>query len=105
MPGNFRKPLVIMSPKSLLRFKLAVSALSDLTDGRFQLVIDEVDPLPREQVQRVLLCSGKVYYALLTGRAERNLDSVAILRVEQLYPFPGADITARLAQYPHACDV
>jgi 2-oxoglutarate dehydrogenase E1 component len=100
---NFRKPLVIMTPKSLLRYRLAVSTLRDFTEGSLQLVID--DPQPRDKVRRVLLCSGKVYYALLNGRAERDIDSVAIVRVEQLYPFPSNEIAALLAQYPNARDV
>ncbi|HUI26122.1 MAG TPA: 2-oxoglutarate dehydrogenase E1 component [Candidatus Kryptonia bacterium] len=101
----FRKPLIVMTPKSLLRHKLAVSTLSEFTDGSFQTVIGDTEPLARERVQRVLLCSGKVYYSLLTGRAERGADSVAIIRVEQLYPFPGTEVTGLLAQYPNARDI
>ena len=105
MHRDFRKPLILMTPKSLLRHKLAVSSLQDLTEGRFQRVIDETVPLDRDKVTRVLLCSGKVYYTLLTERADRDIDSVAIVRVEQLYPFPGREIAALLAQYPAARDV
>ncbi|HVN83520.1 MAG TPA: 2-oxoglutarate dehydrogenase E1 component [Candidatus Binatia bacterium] len=101
----FRKPLVIMTPKSLLRHKLAVSTPRDLTDGAFQTVITDPAPLPRTDVRRLLLCSGKVYYSLVAGRTERAVDSVAIVRVEQLYPFPAEAIAAVLAEFPAARDV
>jgi len=114
MHRKFRKPLVIMSPKSLLRHKLAVSSASDLTEGGFQTVLD--DPatrgapetgvtLDRARVTRVLLCSGKVYYALLDGRREREIDTTAIVRVEQLYPFPQRELEAVLGAYPQAREV
>ncbi|WP_048861975.1 2-oxoglutarate dehydrogenase E1 component, partial [Acidisphaera rubrifaciens] len=101
---NFRKPLVIMTPKSLLRHKLAVSKLSDMAeDTGFMLVIPEVDQIaPPESVRRVVLCSGKVYYDLLTERRERGIDNVAILRIEQLYPFPERTIGRLLAPYRNA---
>ena len=101
---NFRKPLVIMTPKSLLRAKLAVSSLSEFAEGsHFQHVIAETDPLgPPEAVKRVVLCSGKVYYDLLTERRERGLLDVAIVRMEQLYPFPTRSLPQALAQYPNA---
>ena len=97
-----RKPLVIMSPKSLLRHKLAVSDLSELAEGQFATVIGEIDPLDPQQVTRVVLCGGKVYYDLLEKRRELGLDHVALIRVEQLYPFPEARIEAELARYPNA---
>ncbi len=109
MHRAFRKPLVIMTPKSLLRHKLAVSALTDLTNRTFHPVLDDVgaDGAPeagvtvdRHRVRRVLLCSGKIYYALLAGRRERALDTVAIVRVEQLYPFPQTELRAVLETYP-----
>jgi 2-oxoglutarate dehydrogenase E1 component len=114
MHRHFRKPLVIMSPKSLLRHKAAVSTLADLTSGRFETVLD--DPavggapeagltLDRRQVKRVLLCSGKIYYALLAARRERRAESVAIVRVEQLYPFPRAELDAIFASYPETRQV
>src|SRR5690606_14186216 len=80
-----RKPLIVMSPKSLLRHPAAVSSLEDLTDGSFQRVIPDgsVDP---SDVRRVLLTSGKVYYDLLAAREERGANDVAIVRLEQLYP-------------------
>jgi 2-oxoglutarate dehydrogenase E1 component len=114
MHRNFRKPLVVMSPKSLLRHKAAVSTLDELTSGSFHPVLD--DPattgapeagitLERQQVKRVLLCSGKIYYALLAARRERRVQSVAIVRVEQLYPFPRAELEAIFASYPEARQV
>jgi 2-oxoglutarate dehydrogenase E1 component len=105
MHRPFRKPLVVMTPKSLLRHRLATSSLDDLADGAFQPVLGEVEPLDPGRVQRLLLCSGKVYYALLVGRHERGIDDIAIVRVEQLYPFPQREIEAALARYPTARQV
>ena len=114
MHRTFRKPLIIMSPKSLLRHKLAVSSPRELTHGTFQPVLDDVavagapeagvrvDPA---RVTRIILCSGKVYYALLDGRRERELDTMAIVRVEQLYPFPQRELEAVFAAYPQARQV
>ncbi|MCH9689298.1 MAG: 2-oxoglutarate dehydrogenase E1 component [Gammaproteobacteria bacterium] len=95
----FRKPLIIMTPKSLLRHKLAVSPLSDLSTGAFYPVIPEIDEIKAEKVQRVVLCSGKVYYDLLEKRREEKYKHVVIIRVEQLYPFPKAALQTILAQY------
>ena len=114
MHRSFRKPLVVMSPKSLLRHKLAVSPLADFTDGSFRTVID--DPaaaehpavgvrLDRARVTRVIFCSGKVYYALLAGRDERDHDTTALVRIEQMYPFPKDEVSAILAAYPEARQV
>ena len=101
--GNFRKPLINISPKSLLRHKLAVSDLQELASGAFQTVIGEVDELlPADQIRRVVLCSGKVYYDLLQKRRDENLRDVAIIRVEQLYPFPEKAVAAALAPYKNA---
>jgi 2-oxoglutarate dehydrogenase E1 component len=111
MKRNFRKPLIVMSPKMLLRHKAAVSKLPELTDGTFQTVIDdparsgapEAGPqLDPERVVRVCLCSGKVYYTLLHARRERQLDTVALVRVEQLYPFPHQELKSILTGYPNA---
>jgi 2-oxoglutarate dehydrogenase E1 component len=101
---NFRKPLVIMTPKSLLRHKLAVSSLHEMTNGGgFRFVIPEVDELgAAEQVRRVVLCTGKVYYDLLAERRERKLDDVAIVRLEQIYPFPEKNLGEAIRQYPNA---
>src|ERR1700683_3120949 len=84
---NFRKPLVLMTPKSLLRHKGCLSPLSALTRGRFEEVIDDPTADPA-LVRRVLLCSGKVYYDLLERRSDKENKEIAILRLEQFYPFP-----------------
>ncbi len=101
----YRKPLVVISPKSLLRHKLAISPMQEITGGAFQLVIDETDPLDPMQVDRLLLCSGKVYYDLIEARRAHQIQDVAILRVEQLYPFPVEELDAVLARYPKAAEV
>jgi len=95
----------VMTPKSLLRHKLAVSSLDELADGGFQLVIGEHRKLPAKKVRRVVLCSGKVYYDLLEDAEKRELKDVALVRVEQLYPFPRGEVTAVLDQYPAAKEV
>ena len=101
---NFRKPLVLMTPKSLLRHKLAVSTLAEMSEGSvFQTVIGEVDAIAKpDKVRRVVLCSGKVYYDLLAARRERGIEDVAILRLEQLYPFPKLTLPKLLAPYRNA---
>ena len=101
----FRKPLIVMTPKSLLRHELAVSQLSDITQGSFSLVIDELDELPPEQVQRLVFCSGKVYYDLLKARRKEELKDVALLRIEQLYPFPAEAYEAVLKRYANVRDI
>ncbi|MBG9386801.1 2-oxoglutarate dehydrogenase E1 component [Caenimonas aquaedulcis] len=100
-----RKPLVIMTPKSLLRNKDATSPLSEFTKGGFQTVIPENKDLKNDKVKRVVLCSGKVYYDLAKKREEKGLDDVAILRIEQLYPFPHKVFAAELKKYPNATDI
>ena len=100
-----RKPLIVMSPKSLLRHRLAVSTLEDLSEGEFQPVIAEIDQLQEEAVRRVVLCSGKVYYELLEKRREQKIDDIAIIRVERLYPFPEVQLRAQLARYPNAEEI
>jgi 2-oxoglutarate dehydrogenase E1 component len=101
---NFRKPLVIFTPKSLLRHRLAVSSLDELGDGSaFRFVLPEIDTIaPPEDVRRVVLCSGKVYYDLLTERREKLIGDVAILRLEQLHPFPEKTLTRELTPYRNA---
>nr|WP_294553889.1 2-oxoglutarate dehydrogenase E1 component [uncultured Rhodopila sp.] len=101
---NFRKPLIVFEPKSLLRHKLAVSPLEDMADGtRFQYVIPEIDELlPPEQVRRVAICSGKVYYDLLAARRIQEIKDIAIIRLEQLYPFPELSLGRALAPYMNA---
>jgi 2-oxoglutarate dehydrogenase E1 component len=100
MVRPFRKPLIVMSPKSLLRHRLAVNTLEDLTEGGFQEIIGEIDPHDPQQINRLVFCSGKVYYDLLEARRERKLEHVAIIRIEQLYPFPQALYNAQVARYP-----
>jgi 2-oxoglutarate dehydrogenase E1 component len=102
---NFRKPLIVMTPKSLLRHKLAVSPLTDLSDGKFHTVIPEIDELDTTKVTKVVLCCGKVYYDLLEKRREAQLNHVAIVRIEQLYPFPKKTLQAELEKFPQAKDV
>ena len=105
MHRNFRKPLIIMSPKSLLRHKMAVSAPRELTEGRFHPVIGESEPIDPAKVRRVLLCSGKIYYDLWLNRRERDIDDVAIIRIEQFYPFPADEVTTVLQTYPSTSEV
>jgi 2-oxoglutarate dehydrogenase E1 component len=105
MLRSYRKPLVIMSPKSMLRHKESVSSLEDLAHGRFQPVIPETDELVAEDVKQVVFCSGKVYYDLVSTRRERGIRDIAIVRIEQLYPFPHDDFTAEIQRYPNAGSV
>lgn len=101
----YRRPLIIMSPKSLLRHKQSVSTLEDLSDHQFQLVIDDHD-VNAEKVERVVLCSGRVYYDLYSAREENGLqDQIALVRIEQLYPFPHEQTYAALARYSNASRV
>lgn len=100
-----RKPLVVMSPKSLLRHKLAVSSLDELATGRFRTVLDETENLNPEKVRRILLCSGKVYYDLLERRQAEKIDDIAIVRIEQLYPFPAKRLAKVLAKYSNVKEV
>ena len=106
MIRQFRKPLVIMTPKSLLRNKDAGSPLTELAEGRFKPVIGECDQtINPNAVKRVLACSGKVYYDLVNARNERKINNVAIIRVEQLYPFAHKTFASELAKYPKAAEV
>jgi 2-oxoglutarate dehydrogenase E1 component len=105
MVRNLRKPLVIMTPKSLLRAKDAASPLSEFTKGGFQTVIPESKALRNDKVKRVVVCSGKVYYDLAKKREEKAIDDVAILRVEQLYPFPHKAFATELKKYPQVTEV
>lgn len=100
-----RIPLIALTPKSLLRHKLAVSTLEDLADGTFQTVIPEVDEQDPAKVERLILCSGKVYYELLERRREAELDTVAIVRLEQLYPFPEEILESVISAYTVLKDV
>lgn len=100
-----RKPLIVMTPKSLLRHKLAISSLDELANGSFQLVIGEHRDLPVKKVKRVVFCSGKVYYDLLEDAEKREQKDVAIVRVEQLYPFPRPEVIAELEKFSSAKEV
>lgn len=101
----YRKPLIVMTPKSLLRNPLAVSNINELSDGAFQLVIPEVDKIDAKKVDRLIFCCGKVYYELLEKRRELKLNNIAIIRIEQLYPFPEAQCKEILAPYKDVKDV
>jgi len=100
-----RKPLIVMTPKSLLRSKAATSQLSVLTGGRFQQVIGDRGPGEADEIRRVVFCSGKVYYDLAEKRDANNIREVAVMRVEQLYPFPEADLRGFVNEFPNATDV
>ncbi|EKD77618.1 MAG: hypothetical protein ACD_42C00268G0003 [uncultured bacterium] len=101
----YRKPLIVMSPKSLLRHKLAVSSLAELTQGGFRCVISEIDSLDNEKITRLVLCSGKIYYELLVKRREEKMNHVVLVRVEQLYPFPMDELKAEMHKYPNMREV
>ena len=105
MLQSYRKPLIVMTPKSLLRSDLAVSSREELTRGGFARVIGEIDELPAGAVRRVVFCSGKVYYDLLRARRKEALRDVALVRIEQLYPFPSEEYQAILNRYPELREV
>ncbi|MDX1810330.1 MAG: 2-oxoglutarate dehydrogenase E1 component [Gammaproteobacteria bacterium] len=104
MMQSCRKPLIVFSPKSLLRHKLAVSDIKDLTEGTFLPIIPEIDELDDDKVKRVVMCHGRVYYDLLQKRREFKRNDVAIIRMEQLYPFPKAQMKAQLERYKNASE-
>jgi 2-oxoglutarate dehydrogenase E1 component len=95
----FRKPLIVMTPKSLLRHELSVSSMEDLVRGSFAPIIGETEDLPVQQIRRIVFCSGKVYFDLLKSRRKENIRDVALVRIEQLYPFPADDYEAVLRKY------
>jgi 2-oxoglutarate dehydrogenase E1 component len=105
MVRPFRKPLIIMSPKSMLRHKESVSSLEDLSERTFQPVIGETDDIDSKKVHRIVFCSGKVYYDLRAARRERAVKDVALVRLEQLYPFPHDDFKAQIEKYAQAQEV
>jgi 2-oxoglutarate dehydrogenase E1 component len=105
MHRNFRKPLVLLTPKSLLRDERSASQLADFTDGSFRLAIDDPTVLDRDRVSRLVLCSGRVFYTLQAARDEQGADGVALVRVEQLYPFPREELQAIVARYRRADEV
>ncbi|MBT1451986.1 2-oxoglutarate dehydrogenase E1 component [Glaciecola sp. XM2] len=99
-----RRPLIVMSPKSLLRHPLAVSSIDELAAGVFYNVIDEIDEIKPKSVKRVVMCSGKVYYDLLDQRRKNEQDDVALVRIEQLYPFPQEEMAKVVEKYSHVKD-
>jgi 2-oxoglutarate dehydrogenase E1 component len=106
MVRTFRKPLIIFTPKSLLRHKEAVSDLGDLAKGEFQTIIGEVDKsIKPKEVTRVICCTGKVYYDLVAARREKKITDAVILRVEQMYPFPHKVFGQELKKYENATDI
>ncbi len=105
MVRKYRKPLIVMTPKSLLRHKEAVSDISDLASGQFATVIGETAKLDPKKVRRVLACSGKVYYELLAYRRDNKIEDIAIIRLEQQYPFPHEEFTAAVSAFPEASEV
>jgi multifunctional 2-oxoglutarate metabolism enzyme len=105
MHQQVAKPLVVMTPKSLLRLPAATSEISELTSGGFKPVIDDMFIADKSQVQRVVLCSGKVYYDLLERRTQLDEGRVALVRLEEFYPFPGKAMTEIVKSYPNAKDL
>ena len=99
-----RRPLIVMSPKSLLRHPMAVSSIEELADGTYHNVIDEIDDIKTEDVKRVVFCSGKVYYDLLDKRRKEEKNDVALVRIEQLYPFPHEEMDEIVEKYKHVKD-
>jgi 2-oxoglutarate dehydrogenase E1 component len=105
MVRAYRKPLIVMTPKSLLRHKMAVSPVSALSTGEFELIIPEVENIAAKKIRRVVFCSGKVYYDLLETRQVQGVNDIALIRIEQLYPFPIAEYAGLLQQYGHVDEI
>ncbi|MEM7503132.1 MAG: 2-oxoglutarate dehydrogenase E1 component [Pseudomonadota bacterium] len=105
MLRHYRKPLIVLTPKSLLRHKMSVSPLAELSDGHFRLLIPDEGQLAADKVRRVVFCSGKVYFDLLSARQVHDISDVALVRIEQLYPFPIAQYAEALALYPAATSI
>ena len=101
----YRKPLIVMSPKSLLRHKMSVSPIAELSSGRFELIIPEVGAIKTKQTRRLVFCSGKVYFDLLEAREVHGIDDVALIRIEQLYPFPIDEYADLIKQYAHVEEI
>ncbi len=102
---RFRRPLIVMTPKSLLRHPMSKSSMEAFTDGALATVLPEIDELDQKEIRRILLCSGKIYFDLLKERREREINDIAILRVEQLYPFPRNRLAALLADCTNAEEI
>ena len=105
MMRSFRRPLIVMTPKSLLRHKLAVSGPDDLAQDRFYPVLPEIDPLLPDSVKKIIICCGKVYYDILEERRNRDQQNVAIIRLEQIHPFPDQELQAEIEKYTHAEEI
>ena len=105
MRRPYRKPLIVMTPKSLLRHKLAVSDIDAMVHGKFAPVLPEIDEIDPKKVERLVMCSGKVYYDLLETRREQELENVAIIRLEQMYPFPSDEVDEQLEKYDAASHI
>ena len=105
MLRHYRKPLIVLTPKSLLRHKMSVSPLAELSDGHFRLLIPDEGQLAADKVKRVVFCSGKVYFDLLSARQVHEISDVALVRIEQLYPFPIDQYAEALALYPAATSI
>lgn len=101
----YRKPLIVMTPKSLLRHKLSTSSLEELHSGAFQNVIPEIDSLTNKSIKRIVFCTGKVYFDLLEQRREQKIKNIAICRVEQLYPFPREEVIKQIKRYTNATEI
>ena len=101
----YRKPLIVMTPKSLLRHKFSVSPLTDLSNGRFELILEDNEKLDRSKVSRIVFCSGKVYYDLAEARQVHSVSNTALVRIEQLYPFPIEKYADVIGSYPQAADI
>lgn len=100
----YRKPLIVFTPKSLLRHPLAVNEVSDFSDGKYECVLADADfttPEQKAAVKRLVICSGKIYYDLLQARRDHDITDTALIRLEQLYPFPGDEMLAVAEQYPN----
>lgn len=105
MLRKFRSPLIVMTPKSLLRHKMSVSPLTSLSSGEFELIIPETEDIAPQKTRRVVFCSGKVYFDLLASRKVHEINDVALIRLEQIYPFPIVEYAALLSQYAQAQEI
>ena len=101
----YRKPLIVMTPKSLLRHKMSVSSITELSSGRFELIIPEIEAIKVKKTRRAVFCSGKVYFDLLEAREVHGIDDVALIRIEQLYPFPIDEYAEIINQYSHVEEI
>jgi 2-oxoglutarate dehydrogenase E1 component len=102
---SFRKPLIVMTPKSLLRHKMSVSTINELSGGRFELIIPEIEAIETKKTRRLVFCSGKVYFDLLEAREVHGVDDIALIRIEQLYPFPIIEYKELIKEYGHVDEI